>query len=170
MTCCFSLVYFFFSPCPRICFLLILERKGDRERNINRLPPTGTRNRDQTCNLGMCPVQGWNPQPFGVWDGAPTNGATRPGLPTRSLNNPSFPPPLATFSSSCMLQPLPSLTSLGLCAVCFCGSLCPGCPCPPPPPDNCTFLMSAHPCLWQRVTPPLIPAALSSPLLRCSPY
>ena len=28
----------------------------------------------------MCPDQGSNPQPFGVWDDAPTNWATRPGL------------------------------------------------------------------------------------------
>ena len=27
---------------------------------------------DPTHNLGMCPDQGLNPQPFGVWDNAPT--------------------------------------------------------------------------------------------------
>ena len=28
---------------------------------------------DRTCNLGMCPALKSNPQPFGVWDSAPTN-------------------------------------------------------------------------------------------------
>ena len=50
--------------------LLIVERgRGggrERERNIDKLPvvcaPTG----DQTLNLGMCPDQQSNPQPFGL--------------------------------------------------------------------------------------------------------
>ena len=54
------------------------ERKEERERNIDCLPPlcTPTRNRTQ----GTCPDWGSNPPPFGVWDNAPTNWATRPGL------------------------------------------------------------------------------------------
>ena len=46
------------------------------ERKINRLPPVHAPTKDWTCNLGMCPEQKSNPQPFGVWDGAPTNWTT----------------------------------------------------------------------------------------------
>ena len=71
------------NPHPRIC-LLILERKRGREREKEKrpcekhwlvaayTPQTG----DQTRNLGMCPDQGLNPQPFGVQDDAPTNRVT----------------------------------------------------------------------------------------------
>ena len=59
----------------RIC-LLILEReeRGERkrERNINWLPPIYALTGDGTHNLAMFPDQESNPQPFGVWDDAPT--------------------------------------------------------------------------------------------------
>ena len=53
-----------------IDFLDILEReKGrerqmqrERERNIDRLPPVHTPTRGATCNLGMRPDRGSNPQ------------------------------------------------------------------------------------------------------------
>ena len=48
------------------------------ERNINWLPPVYTLTRDRTHNLGVCPDQELNPQPFGVWEDAPTNWATWP--------------------------------------------------------------------------------------------
>ena len=56
---------------------MILEREGggERERNINMKDkhlywlPSG----DQTHHPGMCPDQGFNPQPFGVWDGPRMN-------------------------------------------------------------------------------------------------
>ena len=51
--------------------LLIFREGGREERNIYQLPPT--------CDLGICPNQGSNPQPFGVLDGAPTDWATQPG-------------------------------------------------------------------------------------------
>ena len=38
------------------------------ERNINQLPLICTLSRDQTCNLGMCPDQETNWQPFTLWD------------------------------------------------------------------------------------------------------
>ena len=54
------------------------EIETERQRNIDVteqyqsvascMPPTG----DRTCNLGMCPDQGLNPQPFGAWDNIPT--------------------------------------------------------------------------------------------------
>ena len=48
-------------------------REDERERNIYQLPTVCAPNEDWTHNLGMCPMQGSNPQPFGVWDDAPTN-------------------------------------------------------------------------------------------------
>ena len=63
-------------------YLLILQRgrgrggerkKEMRERNIDWLPHVYTLTRDGTCKLGMCPDWELNPQPFGVWDDAPTN-------------------------------------------------------------------------------------------------
>ena len=47
------------------------ERKGQTETlmcktNTNQLPPICTPARGQTLNLGMCPDQELNPQPFGV--------------------------------------------------------------------------------------------------------
>ena len=79
---------FIFKLHLRIC----LERKGGRERERERekatwiwkrnhgwpviLAPTG----DWTHNLGMYLDQEWNLQPFGIWDDAPTNWATWPGL------------------------------------------------------------------------------------------
>ena len=50
------------------------------ERNIDWLPPIRAPTRDWTWNLGMCPDQESNPQPFGVQDDTPTNRATQPGL------------------------------------------------------------------------------------------
>ena len=45
-----------------------------RERNtdIEWLSPVHAPIRDPTCNLGVCPDQGWNPPPFGV----PANALT----------------------------------------------------------------------------------------------
>ena len=63
-------------------FIDFRERKGERERervtmmqerNIDPLLPVCTLARDQTLNLGMCPDQGSNLQPFGVWDSAATS-------------------------------------------------------------------------------------------------
>lgn len=66
-------------------FILIFrEREQKKERNINvrkinqLLPvliPTG----DQTSNLGTCPDQEWNPEPFSAGDDTPTNQASCPG-------------------------------------------------------------------------------------------
>ena len=78
---------FFFSlkSSLRIC-LLILEgwKEGgrgekDRERNMDSLLPVHALTRNWTHNLGMCPDQELNLQPFGVQDNAPTNSATWPG-------------------------------------------------------------------------------------------
>ena len=67
--------FFFFNPHPRIC-LFILEREErkegtergrggeERETDVRHAP----RLWDQTCNLGMCPDRGSDPQPFGVRD------------------------------------------------------------------------------------------------------
>ena len=58
-------------------FLLILEREGAHERETSilvasRICPTEA----GTSNLGMCPDWELNPQPFAVWDDAPTNSVT----------------------------------------------------------------------------------------------
>ena len=58
-------------------FLLISER--ERERGKHQFSPACSPTRDLTCNLGMCPDQESNLQPFGIWDNAPTNWATWPG-------------------------------------------------------------------------------------------
>ena len=42
------------------------------EENIDWLPPVYAPTGDQTRNLGTCPDQELNPQPFGAWDDAPT--------------------------------------------------------------------------------------------------
>ena len=60
------------------------EGEGERqtltwERNIDHLLPVSTPTRDRTRPLGMCPDQGTNLQPSGVWDNAPIIWATRPG-------------------------------------------------------------------------------------------
>ena len=64
-----------FSPHLGI-YLLMLERgerkKQERERYIGQLPALCAVTGDQTENLGMCPDWELNPQPFGVWDDAPT--------------------------------------------------------------------------------------------------
>ena len=62
-------------------------KKGERERerNINMRQKhqpvaSGTHpDRDQTCNLDMCPAQESNPPPFVLWTDAPTNWATGQG-------------------------------------------------------------------------------------------
>ena len=70
---------------------MILEREEGREnvrerterqkeRNIYQLPPVRIPTGDRTLNLGMCPDRELNLQPFGVWDDAPINRATWPGL------------------------------------------------------------------------------------------
>ena len=62
-----------------MCSLLLEREEGrERERNIDvretviGLPPVHAPTRNQTHNLGMCPDWESNPQPFGVWDDAPT--------------------------------------------------------------------------------------------------
>ena len=50
------------------------------ERNIDQLPPVHTLTRDQTRNLGMCPDRELDPEPFGVWDEAPTAEPPGQGL------------------------------------------------------------------------------------------
>ena len=84
--------YSFLKSSPKDMFMDLRERGRERqtdkaretsmwEWNIDLLPYSHTcPNWDGTCNLGMCPDQGWNPQPFGVWDDAPTNCTTWPGL------------------------------------------------------------------------------------------
>ena len=66
-----------------------------RERNINWLSPICALTRDGTCNLGMCPDGGSNPQSFGIRDNAPTDWAT-PARVIKSL-----------FKRSCHLISLP---------------------------------------------------------------
>ena len=82
------------AQCVYLCLhlgqnsLLILEREDGREgerevgvggekhryeRKICSLSPMCTPTRDRTHNLGMCPDQESNSQPFGVWDNAPKN-------------------------------------------------------------------------------------------------
>ena len=55
------------------------EEERERQRNIYWLPPIRTPTVDHIRNLGMCPDQKSNPQPFGVWDHTPTKWATWPG-------------------------------------------------------------------------------------------
>ena len=43
-----------------------------RKRNINWLPPVCALTGDGARNLSMCPDRELNPQPFGVWEDAPT--------------------------------------------------------------------------------------------------
>ena len=45
-----------------------------REKLIDHLPPVQA---DRSCNLRMCPDKGFNLQPFGVQDNAPTNQGLR---------------------------------------------------------------------------------------------
>ena len=61
------------------------EREWEREilmleRNIDLLPPICSPTWDWTYDLGMCPDQGLNPQPFGEQYKAPTNWSTCSGL------------------------------------------------------------------------------------------
>ena len=67
----FGRFLWFFKFLPKdmfIDFLDILERErererdAERERNIDQLPPVHTPTRDATCNLGMHPDRGSNPQ------------------------------------------------------------------------------------------------------------
>ena len=54
---------FFFNPHPKI-YLLILERKGERDINVSEKP---------MGFLPYAPQLGSDLQPFGVWDGAPNS-------------------------------------------------------------------------------------------------
>ena len=55
-------------------YFIVRERERNTDvRNINQLPPVHAPTGNQTCNLGLCPDQRWNPQPFGVQDHTPTN-------------------------------------------------------------------------------------------------
>ena len=49
------------------------DMEGDREGNINQLPPTYASTKAQTCNLGVCPEWESNLQPCCAWNDAPTN-------------------------------------------------------------------------------------------------
>ena len=80
---------FFFKSSPEDMFIDFREKRSDSEtllweRNISSLPPVLGPTGDHT--LGMCP--GWesHPQPFGVWNNAPTNWATWPGPDARLFN------------------------------------------------------------------------------------
>ena len=79
---------FFFLSLPRTFFHCFIEREEGRERkterhinvwerNINWLPPICTLTGGWAHNLGLCPDWGSNPQPFSLWDYAPTNWATQ---------------------------------------------------------------------------------------------
>ena len=60
-------------------FIGFLEREeggGDRDRNIDLLPPVCALTRDWTHILGMCPGWGSNHNLFGVWDDGPAYWAT----------------------------------------------------------------------------------------------
>lgn len=52
------------------------------EQNMDLLPLTQTLTGDRTGNLGVCPDEEWNLQPFSLQDGAPTHwrSTSRPGL------------------------------------------------------------------------------------------
>ena len=64
----------FFNPHLRLCLLILGREEGrEKERNID------VREKHQLVASHVFPGQGWNPQPFGVWDDAPTNQDTRPG-------------------------------------------------------------------------------------------
>ena len=66
------MVEIFLNPHQSICLLsLEIEEGGERERNIDLLPPLCTSTGDGNHNLVMCPDQ--QPQPFGVQDDAPSN-------------------------------------------------------------------------------------------------
>ena len=59
--------------------MFIDERERQRERcerehqSVVLLPPVSSLTWDQTCNLGMCPDQELNLQPFVVQDDVPIN-------------------------------------------------------------------------------------------------
>ena len=63
----------FLKSSPKEMLIDFLERKGEKERNIDRLPPVCAPTGHQTCNLGMGPDLGSNLQHFGVWDNTLTN-------------------------------------------------------------------------------------------------
>ena len=71
----FSQWIYIFNPHPRIC-LLILEKRGRGRRKKGR----GEREKYQLVASCMHPDWESHPQPFGVWDDAPTNWVTGPGL------------------------------------------------------------------------------------------
>ena len=48
-------------------------REREREREMGQLPPVPAPNKNRTCNLGMCPDQESNPQPFAVQEDTPAN-------------------------------------------------------------------------------------------------
>ena len=56
----------FFNPHSRICLSILERGEGRVERNIDM------REEHRLVASCMSPDQGSNPEPFGVWDGAPT--------------------------------------------------------------------------------------------------
>ena len=106
----YPLLFFFFKKNPhlRTFFSLLLEGRGERKRTRERGRKREEKEReretligcflvwarpgrasaltgDQTCNPGMCPDLDLNPQSFGPWGDAPTNGATP--ARARSISN-----------------------------------------------------------------------------------
>ena len=72
---------FFFILAREYTYGFERERNIDVTEKLDRLPPVRALPGNQTHNLGRCPDQESNLQPFGVWDDAPANAATWPGLP-----------------------------------------------------------------------------------------
>ena len=69
-----SSTQFLFNPHPRICSLIWGDGEKEREREID------VREKRQSVASCVCPDQGLNLKPFGLWGNMPTNGATQPGL------------------------------------------------------------------------------------------
>ena len=56
------------------------------EKNVNQSPLQRAPTEDRTCNLGMCPDQESNPQPFGVQNDATAKWATLAGVQITNSN------------------------------------------------------------------------------------
>ena len=75
---------FCFSSRQRICLLILGREREKHESTASCMPPP----RNQTCNLGVCPNQKSNPQPFGGQGDTSTNRATQPGQSSSFFNVP----------------------------------------------------------------------------------